>query len=470
MAIDLIIENGKVVTTEGVAEADVAIDKGKVVGIGGKGIFPEAERKIDARGKLVLPGAIDPHTHFEITFMGVSPEETWEMGTKAAAIGGTTTIINFTIQQKGRPLMEAIKADIEHLNKLAVVDVALHGCFTDFSDVDAVVNEIPALFDAGVPSIKEFMIYRHEGWMVDDWALYNVLEKIREYNGFVGIHAENAYIGEGLRNKFTAEGKTEPKYHPISKPNFVEAEAIQRGCSIADFARANLYIAHMSTKEGVQIVGGYRSKGVPIFSETCTHYLIFKEGVHADPEMGIYSQMSPPLRKQEDIDALWGGLANGTVSFIGSDHVPFNKASKEAGYKRNGFITIPNGVPGVLERLPVVYSEGVRKNRISLPRMVEVTSTNAAKMFGLYPRKGTIAPGSDADIVIFDPEKKETLGAHFYEGVDWSIFEGIEVTGFPAITLLKGKVIVEDKKFLGKAGDGQFVKGKVDENVAKSIT
>ena len=470
MAIDLVIKNGKVVTPERVLEADVAVDKGKVVALGEGKIFPEAKKTIDAKDKLVFPGGIDSHTHFETKFMGAVPEETWEKGTKAAALGGTTTVINFSIQQTGKPLMDSVKADIARAGSLAVTDFALHGCFIDFSNVDAVLDEIPVLVKAGVPSIKEFLIYRDVGWMVDDWALYNILEKSMKYLGFVGIHAENAYIGEGLRQRLTKEGKIEPKYHPISKPNLVEAEAIQRSCAIAEATKAYMYIVHMSTHEGVRLVKGFREKGMPIFSETCPHYLYYTDALHGDPKMGVYSQLSPPLRKEEDIDALWAGLASGAVSIVGSDHAPFNKASKEKGYELKGFITVPNGAPGVLERFPVVYSEGVGKNRISLTRFVEITSTNSAKMFGLYPRKGTIAPGSDADIVVFDPKKKVKLGAHLYEGMDWSIFEGVDITGFPETTLLRGKVIVENGKVVGKAGEGRFVEGKMDEEAIRSIT
>lgn len=470
MAIDLVIKNGKVVTPERVLEADVAVDKGKVVALGEARIFPEAKKTIDAKDKLVFPGGIDSHTHFETKFMGAIPEETWETGTNAAALGGTTTVINFSIQQKGKPLMDSINADIQRAGGLAVVDFALHGCFIDLSNVEAVIDEIPDLVKAGVPSIKEFLIYRHEGWMVDDWALFNIMEKSMIYKGFVGIHAENAYIGEGMRDRLTKEGKTEPKYHPISKPSFVESEAIQRSCAIAEATNAYMYIVHMSTKEGVRLVGGFREKGMPIYSETCTHYLKFTDALHGDPKMGVYSQLSPPLRKMNDVDALWEGLASGAVSIIGSDHAPFNKASKEKGYSLKGFITVPNGAPGVLERFPVVYSEGVGKNKISLTRFVEITSTNSAKMFGLYPRKGTIAPGSDADIVVFDPKKKVKLGQHLYEDMDWSLFEGVEITGFPETTLLRGKVIVENGKVVGKAGEGRFVDGRMDEGVIRSIT
>jgi len=470
MQIDLLIKNGKVVTPNQVYIADVAIKDGKIICVGDSSVFTEAEKIIDAGGKYLLPGGIDSHTHFETPFQGAVPEETWETGTKAAAIGGTTTIINFSIQKQGKPLLDSVKSDVDRASKMIAVDFALHGCFTDFSDVDAIINEIPELYAYGCPSIKEFLIYRKQGWMIDDWTLFNVLKKNKEYKGFVGIHAESAYIGEGLRDQLTKEGKTEPKYHPISKPNFVEAEAIQRSCAIAEFTGSPMYIVHMSTHEGVDIVGKHRAAGLPIYSETCTHYLTLTDEVHGSPDLGVYSQLSPPLRKQEDIDALWQGIVNGAVSIIGSDHAPFNKASKETGYNIDGFITVPNGAPGVLERMPILFSEGVSKNRISVSRFSEITSTNAAKMFGLYPQKGIIAPGSDADIVIFDPNRKEKLGEHLYEAMDWSLFEGREVVGSPVMTILRGKVIAEDMKYTGAGGDGEFIKGKIDDDVMKSIT
>lgn len=471
MVIDLLIKNGTVVNPEGVVKADVAISKGKIVGIGNKGLFEEAKEVIDAKDTLLFPGGVDSHTHFETPFQGAVPKETWETGTKAAAIGGTTTAINFSIQKKGRPLMDSINVDIERANKLAVIDFAFHGAYTDFSDMDAVINEIPELFKAGITSIKEFMIYKRQGFMIDDWMLFNILNKIKEYGGFVGVHAENAPIGEGFREKLTEDGKTATKYHPISKPNFVEAEAIQRACSIAKFAGSKLYIAHMSTKEGVQIIKSYKNKSLPMYSETCTHYLTLTEKVHQDEgKLGIYSLLSPPLRREEDIKALWKGLEDGDVSLVGSDHAPFLTEHKMQGWQKEGFMGVANGAPGIFERMPVVYSEGVCKGKISLTTYVKVTSTNAAKMFGLYPRKGIIAPSSDADIVVFDPEKEVSLcAADWYEDIDWSLYENMKIKGFPEMTLIRGKVVAKDGKCVANAGYGGFIKGKMNEDAVSTV-
>ncbi|KXA97166.1 hypothetical protein AKJ39_03615 [candidate division MSBL1 archaeon SCGC-AAA259J03] len=460
MVIDLVINNGKVVTAEGIVEADVAIDGGKVVSLGYKSILPDAEREIDASHKYVIPGGIDPHTHFETPFQGAMPEETWETGTKAAALGGTTSVVKFSIQEEGSPLMDTVEKDIERASNLSVIDFALHGSFIDVSDIDSVVQEIKPIIGMGVSSFKEFLIYKKQGWMIDDWGLYRVANEVGKNGGILAVHAENAPIGEGLREQMTQEGKTAPEYHPKSKPNFVEAEAIQRAASIANFADSPFYIVHMSTQEGVQILREFQNKGACTFAETCTHYLKFTDKMHKG-DMGVLSLMSPPLRKKEDIKTLWNGLSDGTVAMVGSDHAPYSSEPKQKGYQERGFISVPNGAPGVLERLPIMYSEGVRKNRISLSKFVEITSTNPAKLMGMYPQKGTIAPGSDADIVVLDPEKEVTLGADWYDDVDWSLYENIKVQGFPQIVLSKGDLIVENDEFYGEAGRGQFIERDV---------
>ncbi|RLI77419.1 dihydropyrimidinase, partial [Archaeoglobales archaeon] len=448
-------KDGRVVLPGGVVEANIAIEGGKIVGIGKGDIFPKAETVLNARNKIVIPGGIDAHTHFETPFMGALPEETWELGTKAAATGGTTCVVNFSIQKQGKKLKEAIDADIERASKLSIIDFALHGCFTDIANMDSVISEIKPLIEMGVLSFKEFLIYKKEGWMIDDWGLFKILKEVGEYGGIVGVHAENAPIGEGFQEELTNEGKTESKYHPISKPNFVEAEAIQRASSIATFANAPLYIVHMSTKEGVEIVRRFRDGGAKIFAETCTHYLCFTEEVH---ERDFKSLISPPLRKEEDILALWEGLSKGIVSIVASDHAPFNSGDKEKGFRNRGFITVPNGAPGVLERIPMIFYEGVVKGRITLQKMVEVTSTNVAKLLGLYPKKGVIAPGSDADLVIIDPDKEVTLGCGLYDAIDWSLYEGMKIKGFPSEVLSKGEIVVEDGEFYGKPGHGEFIK------------
>lgn len=468
MPVDIIIKNGKVVTGGDVIEADIAIDGEKILAVGNLGEL-KADKTIDAKGKIVIPGGIDTHSHFELPFMGETPPETWEEGTMASAIGGTTTTIDFAVEGllPGDGGFDTLKKQLEHADKLSVIDYTTQGVFTKFDDMDKVLSDFKEIVEHGCPGFKEFMIYKNVGIYINDWNLFKVLQGANKHGALVGVHAESADIGENWQAELVAEGKVDFKYHGVAKPNFVEAEAIQRAISIAEFAKSRLYIVHMSTREGVEMVRAARQKGLPIWSETCQHYLSVTDDIY-NTDLALYSMCSPPLRKQEDIDALWGGIADGTVSIVGSDHVGYTKAQKEGHSEK--FIDVPNGCPGAECRVPIVYSEGVGKGRISLPRFVEVVSTNAAKMFGIYPQKGIIAPGSDADLVIIDPKKEKILNVeNLHMKVDWSLYKGMKVKGWPVMTILRGKVMVEDEKFLGKTGDGKFVKGKIEDSVIGSV-
>jgi dihydropyrimidinase len=461
MTLDIMIENGIIVTANGMFKANLAIDEGKIVGITKNTVFEKCDLHIDAKRKLILPGGIDTHTHFEFDFMGEKIRETWHQGTTSAAFGGTTTVVDFSVQKKGRPLMKTIETDVSRADALSAIDFSVHGCFTDFSNPEKILKEMKQIVDFGVASFKEFMIYKKQGWCIDDWNLYNILLKAAELNAIVGVHAENASIGESYMDKLVEEGKTSAKYHPVSKPNFVEAEAIQRAIILAENTGSKLYIVHMSTKEGLELVCNARKRGLPVYAETCPHYLTLTDETYARTDAINYI-CSPPLRKNEDIDALWKGLAAGSISIVGSDHVAFTSEQKKEHSK--AFTDVPNGIAGVEARLPILYSEGVRKGRISLQRLVQISSTNASKLLGIYPKKGVIAPGSDADIVIFDPDTRKTLSADsFHMGTDYSIYEGLEVRGYPVVVLSKGKVIIEDGQYLGEAGDGSFLQRKLSE-------
>jgi dihydropyrimidinase len=460
MMMDLVIEKGLIVTGAGVFEGDVGIRGEKIAAVASTGMFPEAASRIDASGMYVLPGAIDTHAHIEEPFQGCVPEEDWTQATRAAARGGTTSVFNFVIQEKGRALADLIQTHKARAGRLSLIDFNFHGVFTDFSDLDAATAEIPRLFDLGVTSVKQFMIYSREGLATDDWALYNIMREVSAQGGIVGVHAENCAIGEGLTARLAGMGRTRATDWPRAKPPFVEAEAAQRAAMIAEFAQANLYIVHTSTRDAVQIIGGFRARGLPVFLETCPHYLTFTEERLSAPD-GKYQVVSPPLRRREDVDALWKALAEGTISIVGSDHNAYGRKDKDPGYERSGFMGVANGQPGILEILAILHSEGVRNGRISLPRMVEVSSTNAAKMFGIYPQKGTIAPGSDADLVIFDPRKEATLGSNLYEAADTSFYEGMRVTGFPVATLVRGRVVVRGGELLAGPGSGRFVAAAV---------
>lgn len=468
MTIDLLIKNGKVVLEGKVTNTDIAIDEGEIVNIGYRKNLPKADEVIDADDNIVMPGGIDPHSHYETTFMGETTEENWYEGTRAAAFGGTTTTIDFAIEgEHGNTPSSAVENQLRRASQMSAVNFSTHGCITDFSSYEKVKTEIESIFSKGITSLKEHMIYREEDLYIDDWEFLKILQEVGQYGGTVGVHAENADIGERWRSNLIDEGKLDPKYQAESKPNFVEKEAVQRAISISEFADSNLYIAHMTTEEATGLVRDARINGKKVWAETCPQYLTTTKEIYGG-ELGLYSICSPPFREGSDVDALWKGLADGTISMIGSDHVAFTKEQKEAHSDR--FTDVPNGTPQAEVRVPIVFTEGVKKGRLSLPRFVEVVSTNVAKMFGMYPKKGVISPGSDADIVIIDPDKRKTLNHEdLHMGVDWSLYSGMEIEGWPTITILDGKVIVEEGVFKGEKGQGDFVRGEMDKEILHSL-
>jgi len=469
MTIDLVIENGTVVSSMGVLKTDIAIEGEKILGLGSKSVFPKAERVIDAKGKIVIPGGIDPHTHIEISFMGARPPENWDVATTAAATGGTTMVIDFALQEKGKSLMDAVRTQFSRAEKLSAIDYTTNPLITDLTDMDKLLGSFKEVIDNGIPGFKGATIYTKQGWYENDWQLYSVLRKLKELGGMMSIHAENCLIGEGKQAELESQGKTDPVYHGIAKPNFVEDMDIIKCMMLAEALGTKTYIVHTSTENGPGIIASYRKKGLPVFCETCTHYLRLTEDTFK-PKFpnGIMYMCSPPLRKQADIEALWQGIKDGIVHTVGSDHVAFTK--KQKGEHCDSFMDIPNGFPGCEVRVPIVFQEGVLKRGLSLERFAEVVSTNSAKIFGFYPKKGVIAPGSDADIVVIDPEKKHSLNAaDLHMGTDLSVYEGKEVTGWPVLTVLRGKVIVEKGKFVGKAGEGQFVKGILDDSIMSTV-
>jgi len=469
MKIDLIIENGTVVTSTGVMKTDIAIEDGKISALGSRSVFPEAEKVINAEGKIVIPGGIDTHSHFELLFMGESPPENWDVASTASAIGGTTTTIDFAQQEKGKSLMDAVKTQFSRAEKLSAIDYTTTPILTDLSDLDKVLDGMKEVVDYGIPSFKGATIYRKVGWYENDWQLYAVLRRLKELGGMMSIHAENGLIGEEMQAELIKAGKTDPKYHGIAKPNFVEDLATQTCMMLAEVLGTKTYIVHSTTREAPNIIANYRRKRLPVFCETCTHYLVLTDDTF-EPKFpkGILYMCSPPLRKKEDIEALWKAISDGKVQTIGSDHVAFTKKQKED--HCDTFADIPNGFPGCEVRVPIIFSEGVLKRGLSLQRFVEVISTNAAKLFGFYPKKGVIAPGSDADIVVLDPKEKRSLNAEdLHMGTDFSVFEGMEAAGWPAVTILRGKVIVEDGKYVGNPGEGEFVKGKIEDDIIKTV-
>ncbi len=452
--LDLVIRNGKIVTESGVFEADIGIKGSLIVEIS-KGIRDSANLKIDATNKIILPGVIDGHTHFELPVMGTTSADDYEHGTIAAACGGVTTVIDFATPAKGSNLLETIAESRKKADPKVSVDYSLHLVIDELTRQN--FSQIKEVMTKCVQSFKLYTTYKKRGLMLDDLQIYRVMKEVSSRGGIVGLHCENNDFVERLTSEYLEQGKVGPIYHARSKPPESEIEAVRRVLSLAEFARAKVYIVHASTKATVESICEARERGVQVDCETCPHYLTFTIAKYEAANARNYV-MSPPLRREEDLAALWRGISNGDVNTIASDHCPFTSQQKDLG--KDNFTEIPNGVPGTEVILPILYSEGVGKGRISLTDLVRVSSLNPAKLFGLYPRKGTIQIGSDADLVVFDPKKKQRLTAeNLHSRIDFSIYEDIKVTGFPIITISRGRIVYSDNQFTGKKGSGKFVPG-----------
>jgi len=454
--VDLIVKNGTLVTAGQIFKADVGVKNGKIAVIG-EDLNYEGAKVVDADGKLVMPGMIDVHVHMALPFGGTVSADDFFDGTVAGACGGVTAIIDFAIQAKGETLSETLKKRRAEADDKVVIDYGLHLAITDFRP--DILEEIPDMVDGGIPTFKLFMVY---DFAVDDGTLFATLAKVGEKGGMVGVHAENLSLLNYLVNKLLNEGKTDPVYHAKSRPDYCEEEAVQRAILWAEQTGSPLYIFHLSSQKGLARIVDSQYKGFPIYCETCPQYLLLDEERYLEPDFGGAKYvMSPPLRKKSDQEALWKGLASGSIKVVGSDHCPFTMEQKKLGL--GDFTKIPNGAPGVETSLVLLYSEGVAKGRISLNRLVEVTSANPSKLFGLYPQKGHLGVGADADIVIFDPDKKTKLSAkNLHMKADYTPYEGWEVTGYPIATISRGEVIVENGSFTGKAGRGRFIaRGKL---------
>ena len=451
--VDAIVKDGTVVTPTDIFMADIGIENGKIVQIS-QMISDQADKVIDASGKFVLPGVIDAHTHMDHSFMDTTSADSFEIGSIAAACGGVTTYLSFAYQSKGGSLLDAIEERRKKADSETSVDYSLHVAIKD--PREDTISEIPEIVQYGVPSFKLYMAYRKEGRMVDDATLLKVLLETRKCGAVVCLHAEDGSIIENLTERFLNEGKTSAEYHARSRPDFVEAEAINRAIDINRQARGSLYIVHVSTLLGRRAIKDAVYDGLNVYGETCPHYLTFTDEKYLGND-GLNYVMSPPLRKKDDINELWLGIAQGDIKTVGSDHCPFRQDQKLLGKKN--FTLIPNGIPGVETLLPILFSEGVRKNRISLNRLAQVTSYNPARIFGLYPRKGSMTIGSDADIVIIDPEKRVKLSHEtLHSNVDFSPYHGLTVRGYPIATLLRGEPVYIEGEYVGKRGRGLFLK------------
>jgi dihydropyrimidinase len=449
-----LIRNGRVVTAVDDYKADVLIEGERVSTIGAR-LEVEADRVIDAGGKLVIPGGIDPHTHMELPFGGTESSDDFRTGTVAAAHGGTTTIIDFAVQYKGQALIEGVDNWHRKAEGKCVIDYGFHLITTEFEDNQT--EELHTVMDEGVTSFKLFMAYPGV-FLADDATIFRAMSAAGERGGLVCMHAENGVVINEIIKRALAEGRTAPKYHALTRPTVAEAEGVHRAIRLAEMAESPVYIVHLSCADALDQVREARDRGLPAFAETCPQYLFLSIEDYGEDFEGAKYVMTPPLRERWNQDELWKGLKTDDLQVISTDHCPFcMKEQKELG--RGDFSKIPNGAPGVEHRMSLIYDGGVAQNRVSLNRFVELTSTAAAKMFGLFPRKGTIAVGSDADIVVFDPDGEQTISAATHHmNVDYSAYEGRRVRGVVETVLSRGRVVVEGGEFKGRAGAGQFLK------------
>ena len=449
-----LIKNGRIITAEQDYTADIFIEKEKISTIGND-LKIVADTIIDAKGNYVIPGGIDVHTHMDMPFGGTVSSDDFETGTRAAAFGGTTALVDFAIQTKGTKIREALDTLMKKA-EISTVDFSLHMIVTDLPE--AHLEDLNEMVREGVTSFKLFMAYPNV-LMVDDATIFRAMRKTAENGALVCMHAENGGVIDLLVQKAIAEGKSAPIYHSLTRPTTAEGEAVNRAIALAQMAGAPVYIVHLSSNDALEKVAEARDKGIPAFAETCPQYLLLSMEELERPNFeGAKYVFTPPLREKWHQEKLWAGLRKNSLQVVSTDHCPFCfKEQKELG--RDSFAKIPNGGPGVENRLQLLFEHGVNQKRISLNRWVEIVSTNPAKMFGMYPRKGTIAVGSDADIVIWNPNAEHTISAHTHHmRVDYSMFEGWKVKGNATTVLSRGEIIVDKNTWLGKTGRGKFIK------------
>ncbi|TMM21659.1 MAG: dihydropyrimidinase [Actinobacteria bacterium] len=451
----VLIKGGRIVTAADDYVGDIYVEDETITLIGAD-LDQPADKTIDATGKYVLPGAVDPHTHLDMPFGGTVTIDDVESGQTAAAFGGTTTHVDFIIQPQGATFAQALEEWRAKANGVQVIDMGYHMAVTDLNE-GGTLEELATLPDEGITSYKLFMAYKG-ALMVDDETLFRTMEVAAETGALVMVHAENGDVIDVLVKQALEAGHTEPLYHALTRPPEAEGEATNRAIQLARLAGAPLYVVHVTCREAVEPIARARDKGWDVWGETCTQYFFNSLDDIAKPDFeGAKYVYSPPVRDKSNWDVLWNAVRTDILSAISTDHCAFLwDGQKTLG--KDDFSKIPNGGPGLENRLQMIHEFGVRAGRISLNRMVELLATSPAKLFGLYPRKGTIAVGSDADIVIFDPEKRLTItAATQHSKSDYNLFEGTEVTGSPETVLLRGHVLVENGELVAQPGIGQFV-------------
>ena len=451
----VLIKGGRILTAADDYVGDVYVEDERISLIG-ESLDVSADRTIDASGKYVLPGLVDPHTHLDMPFGGTVTIDDFESGQTSAAFGGTTCHVDFVIQPQGATFGEALETWQAKANGKALIDIGYHMAITDLKE-GGTLEELASLPEQGVTSYKLFMAYKG-ALMVDDETLFRSMQVAAKSGALVMVHAENGDAIDVLVKEALAEGKTEPRYHALTRPPETEGEATNRAIQLAHVAGAPLYVVHVSCREAVEPIARAREAGWRIWGETCTQYFFIDYSYLEKPDFeGAKYVYTPPPRPKENQDVLWAAVRSDVLSAISTDHCAFTWAEQKH-IGRDDFSKIPNGGPGLENRLHMIHQFGVREGRITPNRMVELLATNPAKLFGLYPRKGTIAVGSDADVVVFDPEKRVTLSARTHHSKsDYNLFEGVEVTGAPEIVLRRGEILVEGDELVAKPGSGQFV-------------
>jgi len=456
----ILIKNGRIVTAAESYIADVYIEGEQISAIGKK-LEYNADKVIDAKGKLVFPGGIDPHVHLDMPFMGTYSSDDYETGTRAALHGGTTMVIDFILQTQGDTLKNALKTWQQKSNGKAISDYSYHMAVTDFND--EVAKEVVEMIEnEGISSFKTFMAYKG-ALMIDDGQMVQLMKVVKKHGGLVTVHATNGDMIDTLIAKNRAQGNTSPLYHYLSQPEVTEAEASARFTDMLHYTDCPGYIVHMTCEGALNAVRRATQRNQKVFVETCTQYLLLDASLYENDIEGAKWVMSPPLREKKDQQALWSGINQGLIQVVGTDHCPFMWEQKLMG--KDDFSKIPNGHPAIEHRMELLYSEGVKKGKISLTKFVEISATNAAKIFGMYPRKGTIAIGSDADIVVFDPNIEHTISVETHHmNCDYSSYEGKKVTGKTETVILRGEIAIENNACLLKPGSGKFIKrGKISK-------
>ena len=450
----LLIKNGSVVSPLGKSNLDVLVKDGKIAALA-EGLTESADRVIDVKGAYVLPGGIDVHTHLDMPFMGEVSADNFESGTAAAIAGGTTSLIDYVVPAKGQSLLEALDTWKEKASN-AVADYGFHMAVTWFDE--SVAKEMEACVrKEGIPSFKAFLAYKG-AIMVNDEELTGLLKTAKKHRGLIMAHCENGEVVAELQEQYFNAGGTSPKYHALSRPSYAEGESAFRLATLARAIGVPAYFVHMSCEESTRVLVESRAQGIGLYGETCPQYLLLDDSVYEKEDFkGAAYVMSPPIRPKGHGDALWGALKAGQIQVVATDHCPFNlKGQKELG--KTDFRKIPNGAAGLEDRMKLMYTYGVMEERITLEQMVAVTATNPARLFGMYPQKGIIAKGADADIVIWDKEGDGVISAATsHHRVDTSIFEGFKTVGGPRIVIANGKVCFEDNRLFVTPGDGRFI-------------